>query len=70
MRADKALEMRKVRKQILEKNHFLKLKTDYFFLHRIVEVSVRNTSCSKTSLLSISEVNITWLLVFLTPTSL
>lgn len=65
MRADKALEMRKVRKQILEKKPLFEAK-NRFFLHRIVEVSVRNTSCSKTSL-TISEVNITWLVVFFNP---
>lgn len=61
------LNMTKVRNQVLEENHFLKLKRNYFFLHRIVEISVRNTFCSKTSLQSVSEVNITWFVVFFNP---
>lgn len=67
VRADKAMEMRKVRNQALEEKHFLKLKIDYFFLHRIVEMSVRSTFCSQTSLLSVPEVNITWFAVILNP---
>lgn len=46
VRADKAMEMRKVRNQVLEESHFLKLITDSLFLHRTVEMSVRNTFCS------------------------
>lgn len=48
VRADKAMEMRKVRNQVLEESHFLKLIIDSLFPHRIVEMSVRNTFCSKT----------------------
>lgn len=46
------LKMTKVRNQVLEENHFLKLKIN-FFLHRIAEISVRNSFCSKTSLRSV-----------------
>lgn len=34
--------MRKVRNQVLEENHFLKLRIYYLFLYKIVEKSVRN----------------------------